>query len=76
MSVTKNRAVATCLDCDKTINLGQSAAIGQKITCPHCGAYLEITNMNPPELDWDTGDFDDDDDDDWDDDDDDWDEDD
>jgi hypothetical protein len=26
--------------------------LGQKLTCPHCDAELEVISLNPLELDW------------------------
>lgn len=66
-------SLALCPDCEEGINMGSDARIGQRISCPHCGADLEVVELSPIELDWayDDGDWeeDDDDDEDWDDDD-------
>lgn len=40
-----------CIDCDSRFKI-ESAKIGQIITCPECGADLEIINLEPLELDW------------------------
>jgi alpha-aminoadipate carrier protein LysW len=45
-------AVATCLDCGNEINLGRNPKEGQSVTCPDCGADLEIISLDPLELDW------------------------
>jgi lysine biosynthesis protein LysW len=79
-------SVALCPDCEEGINFGSRVRIGQRVSCPHCGADLEVVEVSPLELDWayedvDWEDQDDDVDDDWDndddddDDDDDWDDD-
>jgi len=26
--------------------------MGQKMTCPHCDAWLEVIELDPVELDW------------------------
>lgn len=73
-------SVALCPDCDEAINFGSRVRIGQRVTCPHCAADLEVVEISPIELDWayedeDWEDEEDDQEDDWDDDDDDWDDD-
>jgi lysine biosynthesis protein LysW len=42
---------AYCPDCDGRIALNP-ARMGQKITCPHCDADLEVISTDPLELDW------------------------
>jgi len=74
------KVTVSCLDCDNSIQLEFQPVAGQIITCPSCDAELEVTSVNPIELDfyfegWDE-DWDDDEEDsdeDWDDDED-WDE--
>lgn len=74
-------SVALCPDCEEGIRFGSRARLGQRVSCPHCGADLEVVELSPLELDWayedtDWEDEDDEDDDDWEDDDeDDWDDD-
>jgi lysine biosynthesis protein LysW len=41
-----------CPDCDSDIKLGSDPRKGQKVTCPSCGAYLEVVGLSPIELDW------------------------
>lgn len=60
-------AIATCIECDEEIEINGRPKLGQKVTCPNCGAELEIASINPLELDWAYEEEDDDDD--WDDDD-------
>jgi len=67
MTTINKKMTAICPDCDKDINLGPRPTMGHKLVCPYCEAYLELVNLDPPELTWDMGEFDDDDD--WDDDD-------
>ncbi|GAB4539419.1 MAG: hypothetical protein Kow0063_28210 [Anaerolineae bacterium] len=42
----------TCPDCGRTISLKSQLREGQRFTCLNCGAFLEIINLEPPELDW------------------------
>jgi alpha-aminoadipate carrier protein LysW len=44
-------ARAYCPECDGRIVL-ESAEVGQKLTCPHCDADLEVIGVEPLELDW------------------------
>lgn len=60
-------ALATCIECDEEIEINGRPRLGQKVTCPNCGAELEVASINPLELDW--AYEDDADDEDWDDDD-------
>jgi len=76
-------SVALCPDCEEGIDFGSRVRIGQRVTCPHCGADLEVIELTPLELDWayedvdwedeededSDDDWDDDEDEDWDDDD-------
>lgn len=41
-----------CPDCDEEIRLGPTPKIGQRVTCPDCGAELEVIEVDPLELDW------------------------
>ena len=45
-------ASAHCPDCDLRIVLNPHAKLGQKLACPHCDADLEVTGVEPLELDW------------------------
>lgn len=45
-------AIAFCPDCDGSVSLGPTPQIGQRVTCPHCDAELEVIEVSPPELDW------------------------
>ena len=45
-------ASAYCPDCDRRIVVKVSPSIGRRLTCPHCGAYLEVVNIDPLKLDW------------------------
>jgi len=43
---------AFCVHCDQRIELELSAGVGRRVTCPACGAYLEVISLSPVELDW------------------------
>jgi lysine biosynthesis protein LysW len=45
-------SVALCPDCEEGINFGSRVRIGQRVSCPHCGADLEVVEVSPLELDW------------------------
>jgi lysine biosynthesis protein LysW len=41
-----------CPECDGKITLNPHASLGQKLSCPHCDADLEVISLEPLELDW------------------------
>ncbi len=41
-----------CPECDAEVGLGKTVKLGQRITCHSCGAFLEVIDTNPIELDW------------------------
>jgi lysine biosynthesis protein LysW len=45
-------AVAYCLNCGDRIYLGHRPWVGQAVDCDRCGADLEVTQVNPLDLDW------------------------
>ena len=45
-------ASAYCPDCDEKIVMNPHAKLGQKLTCPHCEAELEVISTDPLEFDW------------------------
>jgi alpha-aminoadipate carrier protein LysW len=45
-------ATASCLYCRYLIDLGSRLMEGQMVTCPNCGAQLEVLSLDPLELDW------------------------
>ena len=51
---TKQIVTAVCPDCGEKIDLGPQLKVGLKVTCPECWAYLEIVNLDPLILSWDT----------------------
>jgi predicted RNA-binding Zn-ribbon protein involved in translation (DUF1610 family) len=52
MEVRRRAALADCPDCGESISVGFGARQGQRLTCANCGAYLEVINLGPLELDW------------------------
>jgi lysine biosynthesis protein LysW len=61
MTMAQQTVVAKCPDCGYEIDLGPDPEIGEAITCPECWAYLIITSLEPPQLNWDTYETEDDD---------------
>jgi hypothetical protein len=47
-----NMAFAYCLDCGGRIYLGAKPWKGQPVFCERCDADMEVTRVNPLELDW------------------------
>ncbi len=45
-------AVAYCLECRKSIDLGARPHEGQWLICSECGARLEVISLKPLDLDW------------------------
>ena len=56
----KQVVTALCPDCGEEIDLGSQFEVGLKVTCPECWAYLEIVNLEPLVLNWDTPELEDD----------------
>jgi lysine biosynthesis protein LysW len=52
MDVGTKKAVASCPSCGWMVNPGARPREGQEVTCPNCGAYLEVINLEPLEFDW------------------------
>jgi lysine biosynthesis protein LysW len=53
--ITKNTVkaeTAECPDCGEKVTMQGSVKIGQRVTCPHCQADLEVVETIPLELDW------------------------
>lgn len=44
-------ATAICPGCDGEVYVPRSKR-GQRVTCPECGAELEVVSAQPLELDW------------------------
>jgi hypothetical protein len=49
---TSVMAFSYCLDCANRIYLGKRPWVGQAVFCGRCGADLEVTHLNPLQLDW------------------------
>lgn len=49
--LTLTKIVAECPECAGTISLNSSTLKGEIVTCPDCGAELEVTGVNPVTLD-------------------------
>lgn len=47
----KASAVANCPDCEGDVRLQGNIELGMKVTCPNCGANLEVVETIPVELD-------------------------
>ncbi len=43
---------AICPDCESRITLPAGSELWMRVTCPECGALLEIANDDPWELDY------------------------
>lgn len=41
-----------CPECDTEVGLGKSPKLSQRVTCHNCGAFLEVVETSPIELDW------------------------
>ncbi len=50
--VNKARIVATCPDCQSSINLPPKPELWMRVTCPECGTQLEIVEEDPWQLDY------------------------
>lgn len=44
--------VAFCPECEGEFRVGPTLKVGQRLTCTHCDAELEIIHLTPLELDW------------------------
>ncbi len=40
-----------CPECEGELTFESNAAAGEIVACPHCGAELEVTSINPITLD-------------------------
>ena len=36
-----------CLDCQQTFTIEDDKQVGEIVECPHCGAEMEITSLEP-----------------------------
>ncbi len=60
MESEAEKNAAPCPNCGRTVSLGAQVEEGQRGTCLQCGAYLEIVGLEPAEIDWAAGEFEDD----------------
>ena len=44
-------ARAYCPECDESVSL-RNPRVGQKLFCPHCETEVEVTSVDPLDLDW------------------------
>jgi lysine biosynthesis protein LysW len=44
--------LGSCPECDADIHFRKEPSEGQRLSCPNCGAYLEVIGLSPIELDW------------------------
>jgi alpha-aminoadipate carrier protein LysW len=42
--------MASCPECEASIDLGDELEEGLRVDCPECNAELEVVNTNPVEL--------------------------
>jgi len=43
---------ALCPACQGAVTLDGRPAVGDRVTCPHCGDLLQVVWQDPLELDW------------------------
>ena len=43
-------ATITCPECDASIELEENIEENEIIVCPDCGVDLEVTSLDPPEV--------------------------
>lgn len=41
---------ATCPECQNLVELKSEDEVGDVVICPNCGAELEVTSLEPPEV--------------------------
>lgn len=39
-----------CPECDGEVPLGDDVIVGEIVTCPDCGADLEVMSLNPSKM--------------------------
>lgn len=42
--------MATCLECEATLELSDDLELAEIVVCPDCGMELEVTNLDPVTL--------------------------
>ena len=48
--MTSSKIPANCPECEAEIRLPPGTMVNELISCPDCGAELEVLNLNPVEL--------------------------
>jgi alpha-aminoadipate/glutamate carrier protein LysW len=48
--MTSSKIPANCPECEAEIRLPQGTMVNELISCPDCGAELEVLNLDPVEL--------------------------
>ena len=43
---------AMCPDCEEDVRISGKIDLGKSVVCPHCGADLEVVDLDPVELSW------------------------
>ncbi|UCH59724.1 MAG: hypothetical protein JSV61_16120 [Anaerolineales bacterium] len=43
---------AECPSCGSMVTMGSNTRMGQRLKCPNCRTELEVTWLDPFELDW------------------------
>jgi lysine biosynthesis protein LysW len=44
--------IAECPECESHIRFHRTLRLGEIVTCPECSERLEVSDMDPLELDW------------------------
>jgi lysine biosynthesis protein LysW len=44
--------IGFCPECERNVPLGENPFIGQQVSCTKCGAFLEVVDLSPVQLDW------------------------
>lgn len=48
--MTNPKLTATCPECEADITLPAGVMVNELISCPDCGAELEVLNLDPVEV--------------------------
>jgi alpha-aminoadipate/glutamate carrier protein LysW len=43
-------STAHCPTCDGPVPFGPGTVVSELLTCRECGSYLEVTSLDPPQL--------------------------
>lgn len=50
-TISTSQATAECPECAGNVSFNGKTMKGEIVTCPDCGAELEVIDLNPPTLD-------------------------